>query len=187
MSNLHIDEINTLDTKINEINSKIRAMKPSEIIEKRKDIVSWVEDYLMYAYVYGVDKANKELGFDLLAEPKEVSDTLNKSIDGKTYKDRINEYAEVGDAESIARVITTESHRDYGEGKDKTARKGGATKKTWVTMGDEKVRDLHEYLDGVTIGIDEEFYTYDGDHGRFPGDFGSVENNANCRCWNIYS
>jgi hypothetical protein len=49
-------------------------------------------------------------------------------------------------------------------------------------MMDEKVRDTHKYLEGMTVALDEEFYTYDGDHAPAPHGFTKVENNANCRC-----
>ena len=54
-------------------------------------------------------------------------------------------------------------------------------------MGDEKVRDLHDYLDGMTIPIDAEFYTYNGDHAYYPSQFGVAEEDCNCRCWVTFS
>lgn len=59
--------------------------------------------------------------------------------------------------------------------------------KTWVTAGDDRVRDAHEELDGQTVEGDEPFeipsgewagYTADG-----PGLFGEPALDYNCRCW----
>ena len=68
-----------------------------------------------------------------------------------------------------------------------TARKAGAKNKSWITMMDEKVRDTHQYLEGMTVGIDEDFYTYDGDHAPAPGLFEFPENSINCRCELLFS
>lgn len=56
--------------------------------------------------------------------------------------------------------------------------------KTWITVGDERVRESHEGLDGMTIPIDEPF-----PNGlMYPCDpSGAPEEVCNCRCWLDYS
>ena len=54
-------------------------------------------------------------------------------------------------------------------------------------MADERVRDTHSYLELETVGIDDDFYTYDGDHAPYPGLFALPENNINCRCEILFS
>lgn len=88
--------------------------------------------------------------------------------------------------EAIARVIETEAHRMYNSGGRNRAVEAGAKYKKWVTMGDEKVRTSHSYIDGVNIPIDDKFYTYDGDSALMPGGFEDAANNVNCRCWLNY-
>lgn len=68
------------------------------------------------------------------------------------------------------------------------AKRLGKKLKTWHTMGDNRVRETHWPMDGVTIGIDEFFdvggydmlYPMDGEHGAPP------EEIINCRCWVTY-
>ena len=84
--------------------------------------------------------------------------------------------------DAIIRILETEMHRDANEAALETARHAGATTKTWVTMLDDKVRETHDYLEGVTVGIDDEFITFDGDKATAPGLFSLAENNVNCRC-----
>lgn len=55
--------------------------------------------------------------------------------------------------------------------------------KTWVTEGDDKVRDSHAELDGVTIGLDE-LFDNGLDHPSDPD--GEPEAYMNCRCWLTY-
>ena len=69
-----------------------------------------------------------------------------------------------------------------GQGEEGTAYDGSPLAKTWVTMMDDKVRDTHQYLEGMTVPLDDEFYTYDGDHAQAPGGFTKPENCVNCRC-----
>ena len=34
---------------------------------------------------------------------------------------------------------------------------------------DDKVRETHRYLEGASVSLDEEFWTFDGDHAAYPG------------------
>ena len=89
--------------------------------------------------------------------------------------------------EAITRIAETEMHRIANTAALDTAKYAGAKSKTWVTMLDDKVRDTHDYLEGETVDIDEDFYTYDGDHASAPGLFELAENNVNCRCELLFS
>ena len=89
--------------------------------------------------------------------------------------------------DDLIRIAETETHRDANTAALETAKKAGAKNKTWITMMDEKVRDTHQYLEGMTVGIDEEFWTYDNDHASAPGMFEFAENNVNCRCELLFS
>ena len=59
--------------------------------------------------------------------------------------------------------------------------------KTWQTMQDDRVRETHDYLEGMTIPLKEKFKTLDMDEADAPGGFTLPENNVNCRCWLSYS
>ena len=58
--------------------------------------------------------------------------------------------------------------------------------KRWKDVGDEKVRDTHQYLNGISVPLNDYFYSISGDYGRFPGDFKTAEENSNCRCGIVY-
>ena len=108
-------------------------------------------------------------------------ETVNMEIAGETFRDRIlNEDT----AEEILRVIDTEAHRDYNAGVYNAAKASGKPNlhKKWYTMNDDRVRDTHQYLEGMVVGIDDRFYTDDGDSALYPGDFDDPSNNVNCRC-----
>ena len=81
------------------------------------------------------------------------------------------------------RIIDTEAHRDYSTGSFDAAKKSGKqVMKHWNTMLDDRVRDTHQYLEGVAVELDDLFYTFDGDSALFPGGFMLPQNNINCRC-----
>ncbi len=109
-------------------------------------------------------------------------------IEGKTFADRVLEYALLDDVEGIRTVAETEYHRVYNTAADQTARSApGQVSKRWRTVGDDIVRETHRYLEGVEVPLDAEFYTYDGDHAAFPGGFTQARNNVNCRCIVTYT
>lgn len=59
----------------------------------------------------------------------------------------------------------------------------GATAKTWRTKKDDRVRLTHGAMEGETVGIDEKFYTADGNELLYPGDpEAPLSETANCRC-----
>lgn len=186
MQLLNFDEINKYVT----FKEWLDSLEPSEVMEQKRRICDDLWELLEYLYMLGFEEARKELG--VIAEdvesvlPADYKDAMDESIykkfDGLDFADRTLSYAELGDKESIVRVAETDGHRVYQDGGYQGAKSADAKTKTWLTMLDDKVRDTHDYLEGMTVGIDERFYTYDGDSARYPGDFESVANNARCRC-----
>lgn len=164
--------------------------KPTE----EEDIIDELLDLYLLAYFEGSRQAAEELGFNVDPSVTDARGTIEKPIAGKTYRDRVREYlnGEMGDttgtpAEAIARVADTDAVRIFNEAGLATAMKAGATKKTWNTVGDNKVRDTHKPLQGVTAPIYGDFYTWDGDQAIAPGQFTNPSNNINCRCWLTFS
>lgn len=155
---------------------------------EEEDLISTIVGLLILSYKNGIDDANSMIDTDYKRDFEKLMESLNKEYDGKTWEDRVREYYETNDGESIARVIDTEAHRNYNQAIiDIALESGKDVKKTWKTMLDDKVRDTHSYLQGLTVSIDEKFYTYDGDEALFPGDFKNPANNCGCRCMVILS
>lgn len=159
------DELNTLFTNIVNANSKKQAREA-------------FDDILIDAYIEGFASAAYILG-DINIDNALMYQALNKQYEGITIQDKAEKYYADNDFESLRALLDSEYHRVYNTARN-DAYKGHD--KRWVTVGDDKVRLTHDFLDGVTVGADERFYTYDGDSALFPGDFTSAENNANCRC-----
>jgi SPP1 gp7 family putative phage head morphogenesis protein len=57
--------------------------------------------------------------------------------------------------------------------------------KQWLSAGDDKVRELHEGLDGEVVNVDEPFVDDDGNEMMYPGDDtmdAELDTLINCRC-----
>ena len=167
---LPIDELNAFETSL-------KAGEKKEV----KRLLDDALDFLLIAYFNGSQDAAEMLGLELEPDIDKAREAINLKVAGKDYAERLSEYGESGDLESILRVLDTDMTRVYNTAILDTA-KGKATMKTWNTMLDDRVRDTHEPLEGVTIPIDAEFYTWDGDKALAPGGFSKAENNVNCRC-----
>lgn len=135
------------------------------------------------AYVFGTDDVSKSLNEEIKPNTDKMNESVYKKIEGKTWVERIGEATT---QEELERIFVTESHRCFSDGQWDSA-KGRATHKTWVTREDERVRDTHWFIDGLTVGIDEYFYTLDGDRAMRPYGFELASNNINCRCYLEYS
>ena len=187
------DELNTLERRLNEWRAAWNPEKPPEPRIKR-ECIDEVIDILIMAYIYGRQDAMETLDVLVPATVEaatQMQKTLFTEIAGETFEDRINRYMEHFDVESIIRVVESEITRDYAAGGYNTAKavqkKGVTVNKTWNTVGDERVRDTHVPLHGITLGLDEAFVTWDGDSAMAPGGFTLAENNVNCRCWLTYT
>ena len=172
------DELNTLKSQF-----EAAEQDPEGKKQRKGYYIDEVTDLFVLAYIYGTDELNKELGTDIQPDTQEMRAVIEERFDGKNYIDRLNDYFENGTTYDIERVLYTDAHRIYNAAKFTGAKKAGATKKTWHTMLDPRVRDTHDYLEGVTIPMDAEFITYNGDKTLYPSQFGIPEEDIGCRCY----
>lgn len=187
---LKFDELNALKSTIYEPDGFLQL--PYEEAKRK------FEECLFWFYVDGFSSGILMTGEDRdLPNGYEFLDI--RYPDGHTVLGKFDEYYKSGDADGMARLLDSEAHRMWNTGSmasigsDIDEETGvpkkvpSGYKKTWVTMGDEKVREQHWFLEGVTIPAEEEFVTPDGDYGLAPAMFQTAENNANCRCMLIFS
>lgn len=174
------DDINALEAKAERIKQGAQTEDYSKAVE---DYIDEVTELFEMDYMYGVQDVSMQLGRSIDPDFRELEDALNKTFDGKGYKDRLTEYFKSGTAYDVARVVATDAHRIYNTAMLDAAVRGGAKSKTWRTMLDPRVRDPHDFLEGITIPLDAEFITYTGDRAKAPGQFGVADLDINCRCW----
>ena len=147
------------------------------------DIIDEMFEIFLLSYSHGVQAVNPDYKPTL----KEAIETVDDEVQGKTWRERMREHFDSGGTiDDVKRIIETEAHRDANTAAYEAAKKAGCTMKTWHTMGDDRVRDSHFWLDGVTIPIDAEFYSFRGGSTMFPGQWGIPEEDVNCRCWLTY-
>ena len=155
--------------------------------ERAKKVADDLFSFLVNAYTLGILNASSMLDTELTVNLDEMEEAIFAVIDGKTFEDRVLDHVR---NESPGRLVTlaeSESHRVYNQAVDNGAKEyvswgnSGVTK-IWYTVGDERVRDTHDYLEGVSVPVGHNFFTYDGDSAAYPGGFQKAENNVNCRC-----
>lgn len=172
--------------ELNNLRSRIEATSTDGKLDKER-VLDIIYDYLVYAYVMGVDNTNEGLSSSIKPNEVEMRKSINKKVAGKDYKERVSEYVETNDIEAILKVAETDAHRSMEEASLSTARKAGAKYKTWNTMEDDRVRDEHEPLDKIKVGVNERFYTWDGNSTDRPGNFGVPQLDIGCRCYLTFS
>ena len=156
---------------------KITETTPTEEIEDS------LLDLLIMAYVFGTDDVSKSLNEEIKPDTDKMNKSVYKKIEGKTWVERIREATT---QEELERIFVTESHRCFLDGQWDSA-KGRATHKTWHTQEDDKVRDSHWYLDGLKVGLNDYFYTLNGDRTLRPLGFDIPSEDINCRCYLEYT
>ena len=135
------------------------------------------------AYVFGTKDVSESLKEEIKPDTDKMNKSVYKKIEGETWVGRIREATT---QEELERIFVTESHRCFSDGQWDSA-EGIATSKIWHTQEDDKVRDTHWYIDGLKVGINDYFYTLDGDRALRPYGFDFAENNINCRCYLEYT
>ena len=185
MTILPIDEINALEEKLKphfEDDGKGRIKSK----EDAEDIIDELLDLFLLAYANGATATNTELGTAVMPSVDAVDAAVYAPVAGETWRDRVLGYFDSGGTlYDIRRIAETDATRIYNQGavdavvaNNETA----STVKRWRTMGDDRVRDTHDYLEGMEVPFTSRFYTYDGDSADYPGGFSLPENNINCRC-----
>lgn len=183
--------ISQYTTALDELNVLTRAsytLAGGESITARVDqIVDDVLSFLIHAYTLGTDHASLMLAHELSVDLNSMEDAIFLVIEGKTFADRVADHVIADDLNSLRILAESEFHRVYN-----TAVQDGAedfignvdsrATKSWITVKDNKVRETHTYLEGQSIPVEEEFFTFDGDHAPYPGGFTKAENNVGCRC-----
>lgn len=183
---LPFDELNRFESGIRERFGKESLQKRDK--REEEDIIDELLDLFLLAYAMGNSITNDNLSSDYAPSVDEVMKVVDAKVAGKTWRERVEDYfANGGTGADIVRIAETEMHRIANTAALETAKRGGATSKTWATMLDDRVRETHDYLEGMTVDIDDDFYTYDGDHASAPGMFELAQNNVNCRCELIFS
>lgn len=98
-----------------------------------------------------------------------------------------------GDYKKAMRIVRTEAHRAITRGFEDVAQRTAELTdgsdyiyvKTWRSRGDQKVRDTHRDLNGVTILVTDEFES-NGKKALCPCQFGDPSEDINCRCRLVY-
>ena len=174
------DELNLLRSSAIDL---IRDYRKSHDKKKVRHWCDYMEFVLCLVYAYGWKDAEEIVGIVPFKDGLDDK-AVNLEIEGETYRERIQKQLDEDSLEGILRIIETEAHRDYNTGVYQAGKESGVEglRKKWMTMMDDRVRDTHDYLEGMVVGIDDLFYTYDGDYAYAPGGFSKPENNVNCRC-----
>lgn len=180
--------------EINQMISTSYRLAVTELDDVQDQVAQIIDDLLsmlILAYNAGMDATAQNLAADLSVDLDALEDALYTSIDGKTFEQRVQEYVLAQDMAGLSVMAASEYHRLYNAGAYDGAQQfvrtqGLGITKRWVTVRDDRVRETHRYLEGMSVDVDEEFYTSDGDHAPYPGAFRKAKNNVGCRCIVIY-
>ena len=177
---LEWDELNLIRESVPDFVRDYRQNRNPETLRRWCDYLEFV---LCLVYAYGWKDAEEIVGIVPIKDGLDDK-AVNLDIDGETFRDRVQKQADEDSVDGILRIIDTEAHRDYNTGVYDAAKESGVEglKKRWNTWMDDKVRDPHAYMEGMTVGLDDEFYTYTGDSALYPGGFGVPDLDINCRC-----
>lgn len=173
--------------ELNVLTSTSYQMAGGDYSARVNQIVDDVLSFLINAYALGIRNAGIMLDHELSVNVDKMQDAIYLVIEGKTFADRVADHVGGNDLGGLKNLVESEYHRVYNAavydgGRDYIDNGGFGISKNWITVCDDKVRETHSYLEGQSVPLEEEFFTFDGDHAAYPGGFTKAENNVNCRC-----
>ena len=190
---LPVDELNRFRREISEI---VRTVKKEA---ENYDSIDFLIDLLASTVIPLVEEqleAEYDLAYldsldgwvDDMPDESARAVAVWGEVGGKTFAERIEEYA-AGDLEQFASTVETlletDGHRVRSEGRldagETLSSVGLTVAKTWRGVLDEKERDAHVALEGVTVPLDG-LFEIDGYKAPAPGLFNVPELDCNCRC-----
>ena len=177
-------------TKLDELN--VITLEIYYSAKTVKDVVDDIFELLVDAYLLGNDHASEMMKTMTVVDTDLMEAAIYRKIDGIDFEDRAEQHVRQGDVTALQTLVESEYHRVHEEGvadgvRQFTRETGIPVLKTWRTVGDDRVRDTHDFLEGTTIPMGDLFWTIDGDSALRPGGFANAENNVNCRCWLDYT
>ena len=178
------DRLNLIRTQVEALTIEYEWKGQPRRRVRTRECCDLILDWLIECYLLGdeyVRESFSDPGFGTV-DTDEMYATIYHKIKDKDFDQRVREYAQQGDIDGIMLVAETDGHRVFNNSEITTAKKLGATSKRWNCMFVNS-RDTHMYLDGTTVPIDAEFYTFMGNHAEYPGQFGVAEEDCNCHCW----
>jgi hypothetical protein len=111
-----------------------------------------------------------------------LRDLLSKS---ENHEESIRRYFSDSKNARAATIARTETTRTAGFACLQAIKQAGRPEKKWISGDDARL--THIDLDGRVVGVNEEFRTFLGARGQYPGSFDDVTENANCRCFVVPS
>ena len=185
---LAFDEINKM-TAIS-----YASVRDEDILSRLDRLIDDILTFLIKAYKQGIENVGIMLSYDTEIDVDRMYEVIYEVIDGKTFEDRIYDHLIVDDLNGLQTLAQSEYHRVYNLACEDGAWQfvedddalSSAVIKTWNAIVDNVTRDTHLHLNGTSVDLQDEFYTFDGDHAPCPGSFEKASNNVNCRCWLTY-
>lgn len=154
-------------------------------LEAKKKAEKWAKEY-REAIAGILNTSTKEMVWNLVYRilRNNLASEIGKVLD--LIKEQIIKL--IQEVKRRARTIAqTEAIKAANTARYYAAILAGMNKKTWRTVGDNKVRDWHRAANGQTVPILGSF-TVHGESLRYPGDpKGAVGNIIRCRCWIDYT
>ena len=141
--------------------------------DNEEQIADDVLSFLIQAYRLGITAAGEMLAADLSVDVDSMRDVIYYLIDWKTFEDRVATHVASDNLTGLKLLVESEYQRVfnaaiYDGGEQYQRNTGIRVSKVWRTMLDEDVRDTHRYLEGMTVPLDDYFYTWDGDYALAP-------------------
>lgn len=176
---------NDYTTALDELN--VLATTSYYSADSTETIIDDMLSVLIKAYRMGIDAAGKMINAPLSIDTEDMFEAIFYFIDGETFENRIRTHVSDGNLTGLQTLMQSEFERIfnvalYDGGRQHQEATGEQVYKTWLTMMDGRVRDTHDYLEGMTVPLGEYFFTWDGDSALAPHGFYLAKNNVNCRC-----
>lgn len=156
---------------------QLSGLSPDDFFAESPETIHYAKAETASRVTGLIDKTTLDALNAQLVEGFEAGETID------AIADRVQEvFADASRRRAIT-IARTETVRSSNFGAMESMRQAGIQQKMWLSSRDDRVRESHGALDGVTIPVNGQFTSpVTGAFAVHPGAFGVAEDDINCRC-----
>ncbi len=152
-------------------------LSPDDFIEESPEVVHYANAETASRVTGIIDKTTRDSLRAQLVEGFEAGENI------EAIADRVQSVFDDASRRRAITIARTETVRSSNFGSMEAMRQAGIGEKMWLSSRDDRVREAHMLLDGVTIPTNGQFTSpITGAFAVHPGAFGDAEDDINCRC-----
>jgi len=149
-----------------------------------KHLPDWEIEFKQTERVMEVSFQRAERSYALMLDAleREIVEEFPEGLTDEEFADWLAQRYDLLYNRTVIAAARLSVTSEFADGQIGAFAEQGIMNKIWLTTGDDKVRNTHREMEGVSVPLTEDFVLPSGAQGPGPGLLDDDEENWNCRC-----